>query len=203
MSRPRQTSDQQILDAALAACMERGAAVSTAYIAEKLGVSQAVLFQRFGTKEKLLRAALRPREPRWLGLAAAGPDDRPFHEQLLELAQDVAAFFDELVPRMALSRSFGLDHCLIEGEDEPPPLRSHRAIADWMQRAIDSGRARACDPDHLAFIFLGSLHVRPWFMHVLGQPRRPVERPAYVANVVDLISSALCPGDGKRQEEQR
>ncbi len=59
MARPRNLTDTQILYEARACFLEHGAAVSTTVIAERLGISHGVLFQRFGTKDQLLRAALR------------------------------------------------------------------------------------------------------------------------------------------------
>ena len=103
MARPRQVSDVQILEAARACFLEHGASVSTTVIAKRLGVSQAALFKRFGTKEDLLVAALRPgpemvRE--LLDWLAEGPDERPIPEQLLDLGVRVRSFFGRLLCRI-------------------------------------------------------------------------------------------------------
>ena len=55
--------------------LEHGAAVSTTVIAERLGISHGVLFQRFGTKDQLLRAALLPpplEEQPWMARMRSG-----------------------------------------------------------------------------------------------------------------------------------
>ena len=56
--RPRKISDEDILDVARECLLEQGVNVSTQVIAKRLGVSQATLFKRFGTKVKLLQMAL-------------------------------------------------------------------------------------------------------------------------------------------------
>ena len=56
--RPKKISDEDILEVARQCLMEQGSGVSTQFIADRLGVSQATLFKRFGTKLKLLQAAL-------------------------------------------------------------------------------------------------------------------------------------------------
>src|ERR1043165_9759543 len=109
MARPRNTSDAEILEGARACFLEHGAGVSTALIAERLGISPGVLFQRFGTKEQLLRAALLPPvEQPWMALARSGPDDRDVRVQLLELVEAIFASLSRIVPAVAVLRSAGI-----------------------------------------------------------------------------------------------
>jgi AcrR family transcriptional regulator len=61
MARPRSISDERLLDAARAVFIEQGAEASTRRVAEVAGVSEAVLFQRFRTKQDLFFAAMMPR----------------------------------------------------------------------------------------------------------------------------------------------
>ena len=99
MGRPRQITDERILVVARECFLELGPSAPTAVIAERLGISQAVLFQRFATKEELLRAALTPPdEAPWHALADQGPDGRPLAEQLTELANAIDSFFREIFP---------------------------------------------------------------------------------------------------------
>ena len=63
MARPRRTDGERVLRAARALFVARGAQATTREIAEAAGVSQAVLFQRYGTKRKLFFAARMPRPP--------------------------------------------------------------------------------------------------------------------------------------------
>ena len=63
MGRPRTVSDDVILEAARAVFLEQGPGASTQSIADRLSVSQAALFKRFGTKRDLMIAALMPPVP--------------------------------------------------------------------------------------------------------------------------------------------
>ena len=65
MVRPRQFTDEQILASARKSLLEHGPGVSTAKIAKAVGMSQAALFKRFGSKEDLLIAALMPPHLPW------------------------------------------------------------------------------------------------------------------------------------------
>ena len=204
MPRPRQVSDDELLRVARACLIERGPTVSTTEIARRSGVSQAVLFQRFGTKDKLVRAALdSPADPEWLELARRGPDARPPREQLLELAVAIHGYFDQMIPRWEALRGCGVQAEWDEPEPEPAPLRFHRLLSGWFTRA----RSRRLLADHdargAALGFLGALQVRPWFQHVARQaPGRGAR--AYVESVVDLFWDGLAPGaSGGRDRPRR
>lgn len=60
MGRKRQVSDEQILDSARELFIEKGFEVSTRAIARHVGISESVLFQRFGNKKQLFFTSLVP-----------------------------------------------------------------------------------------------------------------------------------------------
>lgn len=60
MGRKRQVSDEQILESARELFIEKGFEVSTRAIAKHVGISESVLFQRFGNKKELFFSALIP-----------------------------------------------------------------------------------------------------------------------------------------------
>lgn len=93
MGRPREVTDDQIRATARRCFLERGAGVSAAEIARELGVSHTTLFNRFGSKEGLLVAALGPpAQVPWIAALEAGPDDRPIRDQLAGHAQVMSAY---------------------------------------------------------------------------------------------------------------
>ncbi|HTR77870.1 MAG TPA: helix-turn-helix domain-containing protein, partial [Gemmatimonadaceae bacterium] len=58
MSRTVSITDRQLLEAARAEFLENGIRATTTAIARRAGVSQGILFHRFGTKEALFAAAM-------------------------------------------------------------------------------------------------------------------------------------------------
>ena len=60
MARPKTLEDEQVIDAARAAFAAHGHGVSTRRIAADIGLSQAALIQRFGSKKDLFLAAMFP-----------------------------------------------------------------------------------------------------------------------------------------------
>ncbi|MCU0635725.1 MAG: TetR/AcrR family transcriptional regulator [Gemmatimonadaceae bacterium] len=63
MGRPRTIDDETILAAARELFQARGHGASTRDVARAAGISQAVLYQRFGSKEALFFRAMRPHPP--------------------------------------------------------------------------------------------------------------------------------------------
>ena len=60
-------------------------------IAEDLGVTAPALFRRFGSRNDLLTAALRPEErPPFIADLELGPDRRPVETQLVEIFTKIA-----------------------------------------------------------------------------------------------------------------
>lgn len=195
MARPRNTTDTQILYEARACFLEHGAAVSTTVIAERLGISHGVLFQRFGTKDQLLRAALLPPPPEeqpWMARVRSGPDERDVRDQLAELAEEISTFLARIVPCLSVLRSAGM-HVEAMGDpgEELPPVRVHREITGWFSRAMARGLLRAVQPEHAAELFLGSLQFRPFHLHVSNQGFSQTDSRAYREFVVDLFCRTL------------
>ena len=63
MSRPKTISDDEVLRIACDVFREHGHTVSTREIAQAAGISEAILYQRFGSKDGLFFAAMHARGP--------------------------------------------------------------------------------------------------------------------------------------------
>ncbi len=198
MPRPRQVSDEQILDSARSAFLRHGPSVSTTVIADDLGVSQAALFKRFGTKEQLMLRSMVPELLDWDAVLGEGPDDRPLPDQLKVLGRILSAFYDRLMPCMATLRSAGLSpHELFEDDDVPPPIQGVRAVSAWLAVARDQGRVRDMDVGAFAMAFLGALQSRAFLRHLAGDDAPRWEAERYVDQLVELMWRGIAP-EGER-----
>lgn len=197
MARPRQVSDEEILATARACFLEHGTTVSTSHIAQELGLSQAALFKRFHTKENLILEALRPPEElRWVAVLGKGPDDRPLPEQLREAGERMLGFLRELMPRILLLKSSGIDpEVMVRTFKVPPPVRAHAALTAWFDAARGEGRLDCVDPKAAALQFMGALHVRAYFCHMFGLDDDVAADAAYVASFVDVFWNGLSPSE--------
>jgi AcrR family transcriptional regulator len=187
MVRPRQVSDEEILTAAREAIFEAGTSVSTTVIADRVGLSQAALFKRFGTKASIVKRALGvPDRPPWCVLLEGGPDGRALDAQLIEVGGVMLAFLTKMVPRLISLRAFGLQMDKMFGDvATSPPVLGKQAIAAWFAQAMDEGRMRCSDPGVLAMSFLGMFQARAFWRHVVGQQPGDTSDDDYVRQVVE------------------
>lgn len=192
--RPRQFTDLELLETARRCFLEHGPGVSTSAIAEELGVSQAALFKRFKTKQALMLEALAPGpRPAWIAEVEAGPDDSPVPEQLRRVVERINAFFEQMLPGIAVLRAAGIDPKEMAGRHQtPPPVQAHRALTAWFGRLHELGRARIPHPQSTAMAFLGAIHARHMLCHMLGD-HAPQTEPEFLQNLVDVFWGGITP----------
>ena len=198
MARPLAVSDNEILDTARRCFLKYGTAVSANVIASDVGVSHTTLFNRFGSKEGLMIAALGPPKVLpWKGALDAGPDERPIPEQFMEIAQAATEYFRRMSPGLALLRAAGLSSRDVFTDcEEPSPVQAHRALHGWLQRALAAGRIGPCDPDHLTPAILGALHGRVLHDHVLDRADPSKQDKAFVRHLMNTLWRGLDPRTG-------
>ena len=137
MGRPRQVSDEQMLEAARRVFFTRGVQAPVNEVALALGVSHTAVFARFRSKEALLIAAFAPPMTLpFLDELERGPDARPVRTQLLELARNFVGYFERLDQRWAVLQAagIGLDK-VFAGRVRPSPLAAQEAMREWVERA--------------------------------------------------------------------
>jgi len=198
MGRPKEVTDEQILVAARRCFLKRGAGVSAVDIARELGVSHTTLFNRFGSKEGLMLAALGPpKEIPWIATLDAGPDERPLREQLVEHAKVMVAYFNELHAGLGVLRGAGIDpgKAYRTRKGEAPPVQALRAFVAWLERAQRAGRLGKCDVETLAWTILGALHGWAFTASVCGESTSAAANERYVERFIELLWRGV--GDGK------
>jgi AcrR family transcriptional regulator len=195
MGRPRTITDESIVETAREVFLEQGPGASTAAIAERMGISQASLFKRFGTKEELQLAALHPPEPLWQARLAAGPDARPIREQIHEVALDIAAFMEEMIPRITMLRAAGIDveQLMRSRHSLPPPLKNYQLLVAWFESAMAQGRVRPGIAEIYAITLVGSINATAFFEHLAGQPLVATGREKFVSDFMEMFWRSLDP----------
>lgn len=196
--RPRKHTDEELIAAVREVVAEHGMGVGTAFVAERVGVSQATLFKRFGSRRGLFMAAMQPPSVgAHLAAIEAGPDARPVPEQLEDLALGFLAVFREVVPAM---HAFLL-HMPHQPDDElppdAPPLRSQRALKAWFQTLRDEGRvAPDVDPEAMANLLIGAMLSRVHRELVLRDGGLRLSAEDYGRAVVHMLWNGLAPRPG-------
>ncbi len=196
MGRPRTVSDEVILETARTVFLEHGPRASTQAIADRLSLSQAALFKRFGTKQELMNAALMPAlMPTFVAEVTAGPTrDRPLDEQLRAIGRSVVVFFRRMVPCVMVLKAAGADlEQLLSSFEEPPPIMARRLLSDYFQRAMDEGLARPAAPLAVASLFLGAFHINSFMSHVIDKTMCDETLFLFSDAVVDVLWHGIAP----------
>ena len=117
--RPKKYTDKEILEFTRTCLLKEGGNISTQYIASQLGVSQAMLFKRFGTKTKLIQSALVPPllVQNLIHSLENKPTKEPVLQQLMERCVLMLQFYNYMVPGWSILHSLGLrpHFCVEEG----------------------------------------------------------------------------------------
>ena len=198
MVRPRQFKDEDLLAVACACFIEHGPGCSTAVIAEQAGVSQATLFKRFGTKQQLMQAALKPETPvALLARIGAGPTDGPIPEQLGHIALGLLEMFERLLPCVMTLWAAG-EHpagLLSHGVGPPLPVQVRLLIAAWFERAAAAGRARPGDADTRSMALIGACKERSFQQHLFPDAATQPSAEAYAQSLVETFWAGCAPAE--------
>jgi AcrR family transcriptional regulator len=154
MARPPSISNRQILDAARAVFLARGfTKTSTVDIAQRAGVSEGSIFNRFPTKDELFRAAMDEAQPPAFALDPyVGQGD--LRKNLVRITVESVHYLNNLLPKLMLRWS--------EREVSPKanvcsrPREVLRALTAFFKAEMALGRVGG-DPAIIARMFMGSV----------------------------------------------
>ncbi|RKH18669.1 TetR/AcrR family transcriptional regulator [Corallococcus praedator] len=188
MSRPQRVLDSQIDEAARAVFLEQGPAAPLHDIAKRLGISQAALLHRVGTKEALMLRALRPVPPSAVALLAPGPrEDASVEDQLLEALLHHRDFLRQLVPWLFVLHYSMLGGARAMQTDTPPPVALREALTTWLSRVKRAGLADLAAPKVVAEALCGVLEARCFNAHVGGATYAPGEDAAVLRQLIRVL----------------
>ncbi len=196
MARPRQITDEQILETMRACVLQHGPAVSLDLVAEKLNVTSPALIKRFGTRRALMIAALKPpSDNAWTRHLAKGPDARPLIAQLEDVIGAFAESFHEAMPCMIALRESGIPmNEIFDSRELPPPVRAVRSMTKWLTDAHTTGLVRdEGDLETAATALVGAISTRTFSAHLTQTPWSPRAQRDYCHQLAQLFSRALSP----------
>ncbi len=191
MGRTRTIDDEGILRRAREVFRAGGHAASTREVARAVGISQAVLYQRFGSKEELFARAMHPDPPDLERLLGAYPP-ADVRADLVRIAERLAGYLGELMPTLIHVLAHpGLSRERVLAVHESLAFRPLlAALAERFRRLAADGLVRAVEPDAAARTFLAVVHAAALFQTMAhgGTPGR-----APVGALVDVLWAGLGP----------
>jgi len=204
--RPRILSDDALLEAAARVLRREGTRTTTSAIAQEAGVSKALVFSRYKTKEELIAAVIE-RETRITEALLEHVDDPargPLREGLVELGSHLLAILRRTLPFTELARSSPAACILLAAfrRSRAAPDQLVHSCAHYFDAQVALGRLRPTPPGMLGRIFFGAI-----FQRVLSEtcPARPFFvaecDSAFLGDLVDvLLEGALAPTELTRQQ---
>jgi AcrR family transcriptional regulator len=193
MARPRQVSDEQILASMREAVLADGPGVSLEQVASHLKVSAPALLKRFGSRQALMLAALRPADnPAWIEQLAQGPGEGGLEEQLSSIFLQISEFMSDAIPCVVALRESGIPSEQLFPKSQHPE-RGLRAMQRWLKLAKQMGLVTAPELDTAAFAMLGALQTRAFFNHLMKREFPRGAQRQYVAELARLFTRTLAP----------
>jgi AcrR family transcriptional regulator len=193
MGRRKTISDDEVLAVARGVFRARGHSASTREVAEAAGISEAVLYQRFGSKDDLFFAAMRPIGPDVADLL--GPDDLPTdaREYLRATVTRIGRHFAEVIP-LAL-------HVMMHPSFDRAAFarhhpRGHDGLRDGLTRRLaamgKAGLVAVESPATAARLLIGIAH--DWALSAAMADGVTAARTRELREMVDVAWAGLRPG---------
>ena len=200
MARPSTIKDETILDAAREVFLSRGAQATTAEVAERAGVSEGTLFNRFKTKDELFRAAMLSHGARipWVATLEDRVGKGKVRDHMIDLGLQIVEFFRVLMPFMMMSWSNkgSQDLPAVMLVKDPPPAVAMRKVTAYFEAEGQAGRIRKTNPEILARAFIGGLQSYVFFEMLLkGRDPSPLSAEEFVRGHVNLLWAGIAPAD--------
>jgi AcrR family transcriptional regulator len=202
MARTTTITNNQILQAAQVEFLEHGIRATTVGIARRAGVSQGILFHRFGSKEALFAAAMNVGNDANNQTRQSDLRDRvgkgSVNETLIKIGEILLDRFFNTVPNqiMAWANPGSKRGESMANQYRERGVRGQKVLVEYLRAEARLKRIRLVDPFVVAQTFGGAL----WFFafeQVTGAklrgPDKPPSRSEFVHQLVSILWKGLRP----------
>jgi len=191
MGRQKTISDDEVLRIARELFRARGHTATTREIAEAVGVSEAVLYQRFGSKDELFFAAMHPRGPDIEALLGQPEEGEDAHAYLRAVVVRMGRYFGEIIPlalRVMMHPSF--DPAMLARMPPGGPASVHEGLARRLS-VFARQKQIAATPQAAARILVSLAH--DWALSGVFALAHHAQRERQLKEMVDVVWEGLRP----------
>jgi AcrR family transcriptional regulator len=159
MPRNKTITDDELLAVARSLFLKEGAKASTRTLAKMAGISEAVIFQRFGTKEDLFFAAMVPPEAQLESIFNVAPGHKQVATNLKSISLQIVAYFREVMPVfLSLISHPSFDMQTFLQRHTMPVVQIGDRLTAYLNAEADLGRIRKDNVAAAAAVLLSHLH---------------------------------------------
>lgn len=159
MTRSKTVTDEDILAAARSLFLEVGVKASTREIAKSAGISEAVIFQRFKTKEDLFFAAMVPPEARLGKIFRVQPGESQVPKNLELMSLQIVDYFREVMPTfIALIGHPAFNMQTFLQRHTMPRIQIGNRLTEYLMAEAEIGRIRKRQVEIAVAVLLSYLH---------------------------------------------
>jgi AcrR family transcriptional regulator len=190
MGRPKTISDDEVLRIARGVFREHGHTASTREVAQAAGISEAILYQRFGTKDALFFAAMHARGPDIEELL--GPEDPPddAKKYLRAVIHQLGDYFAEVIPlALRVMMHPSTDHASLSRTPPGGPAVLREGLAKRIASLARRNRLEAPDEVLVARLLLGLAH--DWALGIAFAHGTPARDDRGLEEFVDILWEGL------------
>jgi AcrR family transcriptional regulator len=193
MGRNKTIEDVEVLAVARRVFQEIGHAAPTRDIADAAGISQAVLFQRFGSKDELFFRSMTPDPPDLEALFGSYPPKDAF-EDFIAIGERLAAYLRGFMPTFLKVIAFpGVDsERLRKWHSQLPFLPIVDTLAERFRQMGRDGLVNDGNPHATAVAFITTIHSMVLF-EILTTHHDRKQRQASFRNVLQVLWRGLEP----------
>ena len=191
MPRYKIITDEEILVVARSLFLKEGAKASTRTLAKTVGISEAVIFQRFGTKEDLFFAAMVPPKAQYEAIFSIQPGQKQVAANLKSVSLQIVAYFREVMPvflSLISHPSFDLQTFL--KHHTLPGMQLANKLTEYLDAEAELGRI-CKDNVAAATILLSHLHNLA-LSETIGL-HQPIDTDRAVSDAIEALWKGLVP----------
>lgn len=200
MGRHKKIEEADLLAAAREVFLERGPVGAAKEIARRAGISEAALFQRYGTRDALFFKAMMPPVFAAEELVARAAIDAPdTRAALAVITRGALVYFRDTIGAALVMMShpdFRLAEVARAHAGSNPGAKLIEALAHWLGREAQAGRIHCPDPQASADLIVAALHSVVLFEHLGIYDRDSGDERAVAA--IDALWPALEPAWEKK-----
>jgi AcrR family transcriptional regulator len=159
MPRNKTITDEEILAAARSLFLKEGAKASTRKLAKTVGISEAVIFQRFNTKEDLFFTAMVPPEAQLEAIFKIQPGEKQVIANLKSISLQIVFYFREVMPIfLSLVGHPAFDMQTFLQRHTLPGMLIGDRLTEYLRAEAELGRIQPVQVSTAAEILLSHLH---------------------------------------------